>query len=69
MFLGTIRSTVHGMLQSCVEHCVPGHATYADLLHVVQEVHDKVGTEYVNHSGYRQAPEAVTQLWKDLYFF
>jgi len=44
------------------------HATYADLHHMVQEVHDKVGTDYKNE-GYKQAPEATTRLRKDIYFF
>ena len=44
------------------------HATYADLHHMVQEVHDKIGTDYKNE-GFKQAPEATTRLRKDVYFF
>ena len=45
------------------------HATYADLLHMIQEVHNRVGTDYITHSGYKQVPQAVIQLCKNLYFF
>ena len=45
------------------------HATHADLHHMVQEVHKKVGTDYISSSGYKQAPEATTRLRKDVYFF
>ena len=44
------------------------HAIYADLHHMVQEVHAKVGTDYKNE-GFKQAPEATSRLRKDIYFF
>ena len=42
------------------------HATYADLNHMIQEAHERVGDENV---GYKQAPEFTTRLRKDVYFF
>ena len=43
-------------------------ATYADLNHMIQDVHHKVGTDYKNE-GYKQAPEMTSRLRKDIYFF
>ena len=43
-------------------------ATYADLNHMIQEVHHKVGTDYKNE-GYKQAPETTSRLRKDIFFF
>ena len=44
------------------------HARYADLVTMVTEVHNEVGTRYDNQN-FRQAPEATIRLRKKVYFF
>ena len=64
------RDTQHGswyISELCRALCT--HATHAHLLCMVQEVNEKVGVNYSTRSGNKQAPEYVTQLRKDVYFF
>ena len=44
------------------------HATYADLVSMVTEAHNEVGTRYDNQS-FKQAPEATSRLRKKVLFF